>query len=612
MNYGNTASMYPYNPNRVYNPYNDYYNNINNQTPLMMPHIQQGPLPPQLQPTVIPPPVILANTYLPKTYYEDIIDNLELVSLNMINDLKALKRNQKHLKVNRFDPNFLSNLKSSIREQFTEVEEFREKEKYKLTEEFKTAKNDIENFLREKFKPSQTIMDNFKNELKKEKKVLTERLREIEETVKNENDEVETILLKSRDPFLKYSAERVYRQNDQSELDFAIMLKKKYAPTEEKEIIEKEIKEKYPVEIEYKPIVIEETKEEPVIDDESDDLNEKEDDEEKVTKTEERKVFDPYLKMMLKKKLRKIVNVVIASRKMIILRQLKIYSRIKDFSETLLTIEEYIDSMIQDMLSKPIESIRKIKSKFDLTSKIQMSKIDEILKSIINHLTDKTTKVQINRTFSFFFRRYIFTLDIVPPEYFCLFEKRRIKYNKGGELDHEQQQFVLIMKVILNCFVYNLLLFKSEDDTISYNFKLIATIFYYSIIGYYRDEMPLIEGIFDNSKAIIDENEEEIKQQIDSKINLRYREQLINLDLYLKNEKREAVELQKENAKNIVTYFPDTMENDIEEIYQMIFPYEYIRSYVENETSLYLITPLLIWSDKVIDIMNSHAFGFRD
>ena len=39
--------------------------------------------------------VALDNTYLPRNYYDDIIDNLELVSLNMINDLKSLIKSNK-------------------------------------------------------------------------------------------------------------------------------------------------------------------------------------------------------------------------------------------------------------------------------------------------------------------------------------------------------------------------------------------------------------------------------------------------------------------------------------------------------------------------------------
>ena len=47
----------------------------------------------------------------------DIIDNLELVTLNMINDLKVLIKNQKNIKVSQFDTTEFIDLKDTIREQ---------------------------------------------------------------------------------------------------------------------------------------------------------------------------------------------------------------------------------------------------------------------------------------------------------------------------------------------------------------------------------------------------------------------------------------------------------------------------------------------------------------
>ena len=83
--------------------------------------------------------VALDNTYLPRNYYDDIIDNLELVSLNMINDLKSLIKSQKKIKVNRFDKNSLTNLSGAVKEQFFDVGEIRERQKQKIFEEFQNA-----------------------------------------------------------------------------------------------------------------------------------------------------------------------------------------------------------------------------------------------------------------------------------------------------------------------------------------------------------------------------------------------------------------------------------------------------------------------------------------
>ena len=153
--------------------------------------------------------VALDNTYLPRNYYDDIIDNLELVSLNMINDLKSLIKSQKKIKVNRFDKNSLTNLSTAVKEQFFDVSEIRERQKQKIFEEFQKAETDIENFLKDKFKPSQELFKEFENDLKSDKQSINYRLNGILDSLKIEDHNVRRLLLHSKDPLIKYAAQKV-------------------------------------------------------------------------------------------------------------------------------------------------------------------------------------------------------------------------------------------------------------------------------------------------------------------------------------------------------------------------------------------------------------------
>ena len=103
-------------PNAIYNPYSQYNNQIGNMTSPITPNFNNNINNNQFnnqQQTVIPNTnehnYVIANTYLPKNYYEDIQDNLELISLNMINDLKTLIKNQKKTKVAKFDTTLIHN-----------------------------------------------------------------------------------------------------------------------------------------------------------------------------------------------------------------------------------------------------------------------------------------------------------------------------------------------------------------------------------------------------------------------------------------------------------------------------------------------------------------------
>ena len=170
------------NGNGIYNPYTQFNNSIN-QTNFIPDNNYQNQNtinnPPQSQMTqiYIPSnnigaqlssngnPIILANTHLPRSYYDDIIDNLELVSLNMINDLKVLIKNQKNIKVSQFDTTEFVDLQDTIREQFLDVKDFRDENKNKLIEQFAKSKRDIKKFLEDKLLPGQSLLSQFGEDL---------------------------------------------------------------------------------------------------------------------------------------------------------------------------------------------------------------------------------------------------------------------------------------------------------------------------------------------------------------------------------------------------------------------------------------------------------------
>ena len=180
------------NGNGIYNPYTQFNNSINqtnfiptnnyqdNQNTINNPpqaamtqvYIPSNNIGPQLSSNGNP--IILANTHLPRSYYDDIIDNLELVSLNMINDLKVLIKNQKNMKVSQFDTTEFVDLKDTVREQFLDVKDIRDEHKNKLIEQFGKSKMDIKRFLEDKLLPGQNLLAQFEEDLKRDKKKFEE------------------------------------------------------------------------------------------------------------------------------------------------------------------------------------------------------------------------------------------------------------------------------------------------------------------------------------------------------------------------------------------------------------------------------------------------------
>ena len=572
--------------------------------------------------------VALDNTYLPRNYYDDIIDNLELVSLNMINDLKSLIKSQKKIKVNRFDKNSLTNLSGAVKEQFFDVGEIRERQKQKIFEEFQNAETDIENFLKDKFKPSQELFKEFENDLKSDKQSINYRLNGILDSLKIEDHNVRRLLLHSKDPLIKYAAQKVYYPNRPSDLELAINWRKKYGTDEDRKKIN-ELLAQYPLKFPMDNKNDNEPSEHPSrketarinnllknqiefqSDNESNDNKGESDSESESDSSNQTSETERNRRLERKKQvlnnLRIIAFSVIAARKLLLIKRWKKFNRIKDFSKSLVNAEEYIEKLFEKFLFSVFNNIEQFNERFDLTNKFHIDKLESFLKDITDNLIIKTTKVKINRTLSLFFRSYIFQLDIVPKEFFSKFERLRIQYVPNGELNDDQKKFVIVMKFILNTLVYENLIQRineTKNKIAAYNFKIIATIFYYSFILYYRNTFPKFQEEFDN-----DHQEQNFYQSIykpSKKIDNRFQNALKKLE-HLREKQIEKLKKYKEiNRVYIVKYEPDNLDDDIEELKNFLLPYEDIQIYLNSPTDYDLIDNIEKWVDNVLKYMYAH------
>ena len=572
--------------------------------------------------------VALDNTYLPRNYYDDIIDNLELVSLNMINDLKSLIKSQKKIKVNRFDKNSLTNLSGAVKEQFFDVGEIRERQKQKIFEEFQNAETDIENFLKDKFKPSQELFKEFENDLKSDKQSINYRLNGILDSLKIEDHNVRRLLLHSKDPLIKYAAQKVYYPNRPSDLELAINWRKKYGTDEDRKKIN-ELLAQYPLKFPMDNKNDNEPSEHPSrketarinnllknqiefqSDNESNDNKGESDSESESDSSNQTSETERNRRLERKKQvlnnLRIIAFSVIAARKLLLIKRWKKFNRIKDFSKSLVNAEEYIEKLFEKFLFSVFNNIEQFNERFDLTNKFHIDKLESFLKDITDNLIIKTTKVKINRTLSLFFRSYIFQLDIVPKEFFSKFERLRIQYVPNGELNDDQKKFVIVMKFILNTLVYENLIQRineTKNKIAAYNFKIIATIFYYSFILYYRNTFPKFQEEFDN-----EHQEQNFYQSIykpSKKIDNRFQNALKKLE-HLREKQIEKLKKYKEiNRVYIVKYEPDNLDDDIEELKNSLLPYEDIQIYLNTPTDYDLIDNIEKWVDNVLKYMYAH------
>ena len=659
------------NGNGIFNPYsqfnnsinqtnyiNNNYQNMNNSSPAppTQMYIPSNNIAPQISSNGNQ--IVLANTHLPRSYYDDIIDNLELVSLNMINDLKILIKNQKNVKVSQFDTTEFINLKDAVREQFMDVKDYRESQKNKLLDEFSKSKKSIKKFLEEKFSPGQAILAKFAEDLRRDKQKFEENINICEDSLEEENENIRKLLLSSTNWYVRTAAQKVYLPNDPSDLEKALKYKRMYGTEEERKAVEEALEDakKSPINImvdnnpdeideilkrqkELDDIIkkdrqrlgiteeeLEEPKKKEVdeyeerefsdncqsekekTDSEEDDLREKT----KEQKEKELMKDIKYANLLLEKKKRQrkfkvLALAVLASQKLQVIKDDKKISRIKEFNLTLLSVDEYLAKLLDEFLFKCKENISLYKQKIDLTLTNNVEKMEVYIKSIIDTLIIKTTKVKFGRTISTFFKRYIFDMDIVQPSFFSLFERKRIVYIKGGELTFEQKSFVLIMKIIIGIVIYEILMKEAEDENPvkSFNFKLIATVMYYSIIVYYCHKFPKHKKLF-NNEVLDDDIVSRYKPNVKIIEDPYYKKILMQYLDYKRQLNADLLSYREKNAKNNVGYKPDHLTDEIEEISKMLLPFEEVQIYLEMKTDFDVMEALEIWANHTIDIIESH------
>ena len=663
----------------LYNPYNEYNRSINqtnypignaiasqnnnigyNPSSITQPYIPSNNINPPISSNGNP--IVLANTYLPRSYYDDIIDNLELISLNMINDLKVLIKNQKSIKVTKFDTSEFISVKDAVKDQIVDVKDYREKQKQKILDEFAKSKDNIKSFMNEKFRPAQKILEQFSSEIKRDRLKFDTQISECEENLSQEDISVRELLLACTDYYVRTAAQKVLKPNEQSDLENALKLKSLYGDDEDKRRVQEALEDakKAPINImidnspdeieqmlqrqrELDDIIRRDKERFGLVDEEMKDVKDKEvgdydekefsencqserektdDDEDELrekTQEELNMEMDEQLrkaKALLEKKKRQrkfkvLATMIFAAKKLDVIKDEKRINRIKDFNKDLLSIEEYLDRLLDEFIIRPKENISLYKIKIDLTLQADVEKLEEFMKSITDALIIKTTKVKIGKTVSLFFKRCVFDLDIVQPSYLSLYIKKRILYTKGKELSDDQKRFVLVMKVIVGILIYdNLLREVDEENPVkTYNFKLIATIFYYSIIVYYCNKYPKYKKLF-NNEILDDEIITKYKPDFKA-IEENYYKKLLTKYLEYKRKMNNTLTYYKEvNAKNIVTYNPDTLSDEIEEISRLLLPFEDIKIYLEMRTDYDIMEALEIWANHTIEIIEAHCNAY--
>ena len=475
--------------NGIYNPYTQYNNSINqtnfipnnyqsqknitnnNPPPLMTQmYIPSNNIGPQLSSNGNP--IILSNTHLPRSYYDDIIDNLELVTLNMINDLKVLIKNQKNIKVSQFDTTEFVDLKDTIREQFLDVKDIRDEHKNKLIEQFANSKKDIKKFLEDKLLPGQSLLAQFGEDLKRDKKKFEENINICEESLEQEHENAKELLLASTDWYVRTAAQKVFTPSEPSDLEKALKYKRMYGTEEDRKEVEEALEEakKSPMNImldnnpdEIDDILNRQKELDDLIKKDKERLGLVEEDlvepkkkkveiyeeiefsehcqsERERTDSDEEELRDKTTAEMeqdymdqikganalLEKKKRErkfkvLALAIFATRKLKVMKEEKKIARIKEFNQTLLSVDEYLEKLLYEFMVKPKDAISQYKTRIDLTLSNNVEKLEEFMKNITDTLIIKTTKVKFGRTISTFFKRYIFDMDLVQPCFFFFF-----------------------------------------------------------------------------------------------------------------------------------------------------------------------------------------------
>ena len=539
-----------------------------------------------------------------------------------------------------------------------DVKDYRESQKNKLLEEFSKSKKSIKKFLEDKFSPGQEILAKFADDLRRDKQKFEENITICEDSLEEENENIRKLLLASTNWYVKTAAQKVYLPRDPSDLEKALKYKRMYGTEEERQAVEEALEDakKSPLNImvDNNPDEIEEIlKRQKELDDiikkdrqrlglteedleepkkkEVDEYEEKEfsdncqsekektdseeDDLREKTKEEKEREMMQDIKnanILLEKKRRqrrfKVLSLaILVSQKLQVIKEDKKISRIKEFNLTLLSVDEYLAKLIDEFLFKCKDNISLYKIKLDLTLTNNVEKMETFIKSIIDTLIIKTTKVKFGRTISTFFKRYIFDMDIVQPSFFSLFEKKRIVYIKGGELNHDQKSFVLIMKIIVGILIYEILMKEAEDENPvkSFNFKLIATVMYYSIIVFYCHKFPKHKKLF-NNEILDDEIVTKYKPDVKKIEDPYYKKILMKYLDYKRQLNADILSYREKNAKNNVGYKPDHLTDEIEEISKMLLPFEEVQIYLEMRTDFDVMDSLEIWANHTIDIIESH------
>ena len=90
-----------------------------------------------------------------------------------------------------------------------------------------------------------------------------------------------------------------------------------------------------------------------------------------------------------------------------------------------------------------------------------------------------------------------------------------------------------------------------------------------------------------------------IEEQFYKRVLMRY------LD-YKRKMNSDIMEIKEKNAKNIVGYKPDHLTDEIEEISNMLLPFEEIQTYLQTKTNFDVMEALELWANHTIEIIESH------
>ena len=85
---------------------------------------------------------------------------------------------------------------------------------------------------------------------------------------------------------------------------------------------------------------------------------------------------------------------IFATRKLKVIKEEKKIARIKEFNQTLLSVDEYLEKLLDEFMVKPKDAIAQYKTRIDLTLSNNVEKLEEFMKNITDTLIIKTTKVK--------------------------------------------------------------------------------------------------------------------------------------------------------------------------------------------------------------------------